>query len=277
MVAKGQADYVLGLASGDFRNRQMILARQYLEGYQLQDAARVYSDVSDRFQDNVASTRLDEIEQRYRTYALLSGMSAEREKRLGASPENAFRETTMYLLSPFEPDANVRLTSYVERYAEVLAAKARLDGACSSTGPGLTKARRDLALLVEPEFVRVTGALPTRWYCATAREGLNEQVLAARWRIADMQRLLRLRQAAETRDVVCPEAVDANAMTSTSDTVPRSDMETVQTATETDREDVIEKQVSPNARGQYSCPPPAANVSRVRQLLRLIAPRLDHS
>jgi len=279
LIAEGQAEYVLRLASRDFRNRQMILARQYLEGYQLRDAARVYGNVSERFQDEVAGTRLKEIEQRYRTYSLLSGMSAERERRLGTSPENAFRETAMYLLSPFEPDANVRLTSYVERYTEVLAAKARLDGVCSggSAGSGPTKARRDLALLVEPEFIKLAGDRPARWYCATARKGLNEQVLAARWRIADLQRLLDLRHAAETRDVVCPGAVDANALTSTSDVVPRSDERTERDATETDRGNAIGNEVSPYARGQYSCPPPATDVSRVRQLLQYMAPGLDRS
>jgi len=279
LIAEGQAEYALRLASRDFRNRQMILARQYLEGYQLHDAARVYSDVSERFQDEVASTRLDEIEQRYRTYSLLSGMSAERERRLGASPENAFRETAMYLLSPFEPDANVRLTSYVERYSEVLAAKARLDRICSggSAGSGSAKARRDLALLVEPEFVKAAGDLPIRWYCATAGKAINEEVLSSRWRIADLQRLLNLRQAAATRDVVCPGAVDGNVLKNTSDAVPRSDKEEERDTTEMDRGDAIGKRVSPYAREQYSCPPPATNVSAVRRLLRLMAPGLDRS
>lgn len=265
-LVETKARYAARLVSHDFRNRQMILARQYMEGFQLHEAARVYQAVHAAYQDQTAGQRLNEIERRYRSYRLLSSLSGPDEVRAGPTPENAYREATAYLLSPFEPDTNVRLQRYREAFRNASAAKARMDAHCSAgTDPGAPAARRALALLVEPEFARAAARSPMRWYCAIGRGGLDGATLSHRWRTADIERLLALRNAAADQDIVCPGAA------------PRAEDEApYEEQGDGDAEAGTAKraaEISAYARGQYDCPAEGAGSDSVpSRVLRFLVP-----
>ncbi|RJG52499.1 hypothetical protein D0Z70_20035 [Sphingobium terrigena] len=266
-IARTETNYLLRLANQDFKNRQMVLARQYMEGFQLHDAARVYAYVHKQYADDQSRSRLDEIEQRYRLYQLFLALARDEERLWGATPNNSYRKATTLLLSPFEPDSAIPLERYQQGYVAALDAFKRLKGPCGWPIIDPTQSQRmvpDAKLLLEKDMQQLIWREkrnPAAELCGIIKSGgLSEETIAKQWQAQDLRRLLALRKSGESQAIVCPANVVEEEKAARKP--ENEDMELEAAGDDavvedevagSEKDDQPPETLSPYARAQYTC------------------------
>jgi hypothetical protein len=212
-IAREEGRYLLRLASTDFKNRNLISAREYYESYRLPEAAEIYEAVLADYDSPVAESRLETIERRYRLHRILSEWSLSREERFGLTPETA---STRVLASALYPYENAEITQqYLRRHEAEVALFRQAFKNCSApqraADPIIDHAAR---IFLEPQmYDRLRGNGFVRgWFCEAAKgPSISEATIGELWRAEEFSRLAELQKLSQNAGVICSAVDDEEA------------------------------------------------------------------